>query len=66
MDETHQTDDRLTQARGTVLWNLFFSGQMRDDFIGPEELEAIRTKPFREWPEALQEKMIPFGGEMIQ
>ena len=37
-EELSKTDE----ARGTVLLNVFFSGHMTDDFISPEELEAIR------------------------
>ena len=57
---------KLDEARGTVLLNVYFSGHMTDDFISPEELEAIRTQTFPEWPKELQEKMAPFGGEMVQ
>lgn len=63
MDEkSKKTDD----ARGTVLLNLFFTGKMTDDFISPQELETLRTKPFPEWPKDLQDKLKPFGAEMIQ
>lgn len=57
---------KLDEARGTVLLNLYFSGMMTDDFISPEELEAIRTQTFPEWSKELQEKMAPFGGEMVR
>lgn len=57
---------KLDDARGTVLLNLYFSGQMKDEFISPEELEAVRTQTFPEWPKELQEKLAPFGGEMVQ
>ena len=66
MDETNQTDDNLTQARGTVLLGMIFSGYMRDDFISPEELETLRTKTYQEWPKELQDKLKSFGAEMIQ
>ena len=66
MDEKEQTEDRLTQARGTVLLGMIFSGYMRDDFISPEELETLRTKTYQEWPKELQDKLKSFGAEMIQ
>lgn len=65
MDEKEAKAKELKQARGNLLLGLVFSGRMTDDFISPEELEAIRTKTFPEWTPELQEKMIPFGGEMV-
>ena len=66
MDETSKHEDSLKQARGTMLLNLFFTGQMTDEFISPEQLETLRTKTFPEWPKELQEKLKAFGAEMIQ
>ena len=62
MDEKlSKTDD----ARATVLWNLFLTGKLTDDFISPEQLETLRTKTYPEWPKDLQDKLKTFGAEMI-
>ena len=63
MDEKlSKTDD----ARATVLWNLFLTGNLKDEFISPEQLETLRTKTYPEWPVELQQKLKAFGAEMIQ
>jgi len=31
-----------------------------------EERSTIRRKPFTEWPQALQEKLRPYGAEMVR
>ena len=66
MDENKEKKDKLKQARGNLLLGLLFSGRMTDDFLTQQDLQAIRTQTFPEWPKELQEKMAPFGGEMIQ
>ena len=63
MDEKlSKTDD----ARSTVLWNLFLTGKLKDEFLSPEQLETLRTKTYTEWPEELQQKLKAYGAEMIQ
>jgi len=62
-------DEKLSKAddaRSTVLWNLFLTGNLTDDFLSPEELEAVRTMNYQEWPKELQDKLKSFGAEMIQ
>ncbi len=62
-------DDKLSKtdkARSLVLWNLFLSGNLTDDFMSPEQLETLRTKTYSEWPEELQQKLKAYGAEMIQ
>ena len=48
------------------LWNLFLTGNLKDEFLSPEQLETLRTKTFQEWPKELQDKLKAFGAEMIQ
>lgn len=62
MDEK---EDKLTDARGTVLLNLLFSHKLTDEFLNPQELELLRTKLFKDWPPELQTKLQPFGAVMI-
>lgn len=66
MDEKETKAKELKQARGNLLLSLLLSNKMTDEFISKEELEALRTKTYPEWPEALQAKLQPFGAEMIQ
>ena len=66
MDEKKEKKDKLKQARGNLLLGLLFSGRMTDDFLTPQDLQAIRTQTFPEWPKELQEKLKAFGGEMVQ
>jgi hypothetical protein len=63
MDEKLSKTDK---ARATVLWNLFLTGNLKDEFISPEQLETLRTKTFPEWPKDLQDKLKTFGAELIQ
>ena len=63
MDEKLNKTDK---ARSLVLWNLFLTGNLKDEFLSPEQLETLRTKTFPEWPKELQEKLKAFGAEMIQ
>ena len=63
MDEKLSKTDK---ARSLVLWNLFLSGNLKDDFLSPEQLETMRTRIFPEWPQELQDKLKAFGAEMIQ
>ena len=45
MDEKmSKTDD----AGATVPWNLFLTDNLKDEFIGPEQLETLRTKTYPE------------------
>ena len=63
MDEKLSKTDK---ARATVLWNMFLTGNLKDEFISPEQLETLRTKTFPEWPKDLQDKLKTFGAELIQ
>ena len=63
MDEKLSKTDK---ARATELWNLFLTGNLKDEFISPEQLETLRTKTFPEWPKDLQDKLKTFGAELIQ
>ena len=63
MDEKLSKTDK---ARATVLWNMFLTGNLKDEFISPEQLETLRTKTFPEWPQDLQDKLKAFGAEMIE
>lgn len=63
MDEKLNKTDK---ARSLVLWNLFLTGNLKDEFLSPEQLETLRTKTFQEWPKELQDKLKAFGAEMIQ
>ena len=63
MDEKlSKTDD----ARATVLWNLFLTGNLKDEFLSPEQLETLRTKTYPEWPKEMQDQLRPFGAELIE
>ena len=63
MDEKLNKTDK---ARSLVLWNLFLTGNLKDEFLSPEQLETLRTKTFPEWPKELQDKLKAFGAELIQ
>ena len=60
-EKLSKTDD----ARASVLWNLFLTGNLKDEFLSPEELETLRTKTYPEWPADLQQKLKAYGAEMV-
>ena len=62
MDEKLSKTDK---ARSLVLWNLFLTGNLKDEFLSPEELETLRTKTYPEWPAELQQKLKAYGAEMV-
>jgi len=53
-------------ALATVAMALFFNGKMTDEFLPPDQYAIFVEKPFQEWPKELQDKLRPFGAEMIQ
>lgn len=52
-------------ARGQVLINLD-AAPLQDEILDEDEFEVFFWKPFAEWPENLQNRLIPFGAGMIQ
>jgi hypothetical protein len=61
--ETEWTADH---ARGLLLKNLFNKNLLTDEMISHQEGEIILSKPFSQWPKELQDKLRPFGAEMIE
>jgi hypothetical protein len=56
----------MEKARANVALSLMFSKRLTDEFLPPDQYEMFLEKPFPEWPKELQDKLRPFGAEMIQ
>jgi hypothetical protein len=54
------------KARGDVLMAMFFQGKLNDEILPADKMEIFNSKTFPEWPVELQDKLRPFGAEMIQ
>jgi hypothetical protein len=54
------------KARSQVALAMFLNGKMTDAFIPPDQFKMFLDKTFAEWPKELQDKLRPFGAEMIQ
>ena len=69
MDTQPQEQPKLTdenKARVTVAFSLLFSQKLNDEFLPPDQYAIFMDKPFPEWPKELQDKLRPYGAEMIQ
>jgi hypothetical protein len=64
--EQPTTEWDADHARGLLLKNLFNKGLLTDEMISHEEGKIILTKPFSQWPEALQDKLRPHGAAAIE
>ena len=53
-------------ARAKVLMALYFQGKLDDEILPKEKMAIFTTKPFPEWPKELQDKLRPYGAEMIR
>lgn len=64
--QTPQEESPMEKARANVALSLMFSKRLTDEFLPPDQYEMFLEKPFPEWPKELQDKLRPFGAEMIQ
>jgi len=61
-----QNEDSLDFGRTVFLRNLNNKNLLNDEMISQEEGEIFFSKPFSQWPKAMQEKLGPHGAAMIE
>ena len=54
------------EARADVLLAMYFQGKLDDEILPKEKMAIFMDKPFPEWPKELQDKLRPYGAEMIR
>lgn len=66
--DTPQKPERspMEKARAQVSLALFLNGKMTDEFLPQDQFVTFLDKPFPEWPKELQDKLRPYGAEMIR
>ena len=57
---------QLDNARFVVLMSLYGANKLTDQFLPQPEMDLFVTKTFPEWPKEMQDKLRPYGAQMIQ
>jgi len=63
---TEQRGPTQKHARAIVLLALRNAGKLNDEMISEQEGAIFLDKPFPEWPKELQDKLRPYGADMIR